>query len=210
MSIKYKWGVREISPPQTYDWILKKHYAHRIPSISYAFCLYDENKVMQGICTFGVPASHSLCIGICGVEYQELVLELNRLCLSEGLPQNSASFLVGRSIKLLSFPKILVSYADKGMGHIGFFYQATNWVYTGETNERTDIATVGGKHSRHYDKKSDYNNRQLRTAKHRYIYFHRCPNIVKQSLRYSILPYPKGDSQRYNADYEPIRQGVLA
>ncbi len=201
--------VREIPILQTHDWILYKHYAHRLPSISWAFGLYDASSILQGICTFGTPASHSLCIGICGEKYKDLVLELNRLCLNDELPKNSASFLIARSIKLLPKERILVSYSDTGMNHTGYIYQATNWLYTGITKERTDIATGDGKHSRHYKKGGDYSKRQLRTAKHRYILFHKCPQSIIKELRYPILPYPKGDNIRYDASYQPVVQGLL-
>ena len=29
----------------------------------------------------------------------------------------------------------MVSYADSGMNHCGYIYQATNWIYTGATKE---------------------------------------------------------------------------
>jgi len=43
--------VRQIPKEQTHDWLLKKHYAHRIPSIMYAFGLYDVDNILQGVCT---------------------------------------------------------------------------------------------------------------------------------------------------------------
>lgn len=190
------------------EWLLKRHYALRLPSISFAFGLVLDSEV-RGVCTFGVPASPSLCKGICGEAYKDLVLEFNRLVIEDAAPPNSASFLIGRSIRQLPSPRILVSYADTGQGHIGYVYQATNWIYTGLTKERSDIFSGDGKHARHYDRNGDYSQRQLRTAKHRYIYFHKCPREIKNHLRYPELPYPKGDTMRYKAD-EPInKQGVL-
>lgn len=190
------------------EWLLKRHYALRLPSISFTYGLVVAREI-KGICTFGVPASPSLCKGICGKDYKDLVLEFNRLCIEEDMPRNSASYLIGRSIRQLPSPRILVSYADTGQGHIGYVYQATNWLYTGLTKARTDIFTGGMKHSRHYDKDGNYSKRQSRTAKHRYIYFHRCSPVIKSSLRYPILPYPKGDSLRYKANSPIAKQGVL-
>ena len=81
MSIKdYK--ITSIKPSETHEWILYKHYAKRIPSISYAFGLYDD-KTLVGICTYGLPASPSLCVGVCGENYKNKVLELNRLCIND-------------------------------------------------------------------------------------------------------------------------------
>ena len=57
--------------------ILNKHYAQRKPSISYLFGLYNDS-VLVGVCSFGKPASNSLCVGVCGKEHSSRVYELNR------------------------------------------------------------------------------------------------------------------------------------
>jgi len=207
-----EYRVRRIPPKQTHEWLLKKHYAHRIPSISFAFGLYDSESVLQGICTIGKPASPNLCFGICGEIYSEKVYELNRLCVNDNQPKNTSSYFVGRVLRNLHLGIILVSYADTAQSHIGYIYQATNWLYTGETKERTDIAVQEGTHSRHYKKSENYPERKLRSAKHRYVYFlgtRRQKDEMRKSLKYAILPYPKGDNQRYDASYEPQVQGVL-
>lgn len=192
--------------PVTYDdvvpWLLKIHYAHRVPSISYAFGLFDSDNFMIGVCTFGLPASPFLCIGVCGEENKDSVIELNRLVLSEGLPKNTASYFISKCIKNLPKKMIIVSYADAGMNHIGYVYQATNWLYTGATKERTDMSAGEGKHSRH--NKGDSTNRVFRSSKHRYVYFHKCPKEVRDQLRYKTEPYPKGDNRRYRIDPDEI------
>lgn len=98
---------------------------------------------------------------------------------------------------------IIVSYSDTAMNHHGYIYQACNFLYTGMTNERTDIFTEEGKHSRHYSEEDLHGEyRQVRSAKHRYVYF--CTYIKREkdewrkALRYPVLPYPKGDN---NEDY---------
>ena len=206
MSIKDIYKVLPIKSEETYDWLLNKHYAKRIPSISWAFGLYEDG-ILVGVVCYGTPASPSLVIGVCGEEHLYKVIELNRLVLNDDLPKNSASFLVGASLRMLPKPKIVVSYADTGRGHIGYIYQACNFIYTGLTVARTDIDT-GDKHSRHYKKDCDYSKRKIRTQKHRYIYFVGC-NKLRAKLNYPILPYPKGDNQRYDASYKPKTQGIL-
>jgi hypothetical protein len=206
MSIKKKYDVKPIKSFETYDWLMHKHYARRIPSISYAFGLYDNYGAMQGVCTFGKPASPNLCDGICGAEYSKYVYELNRLVINELCINNTASYFISKCLKLLPKNMILVSYADTKMGHIGKIYQATNWIYTGATTERTDIGTEDNNHSRHYDKNQDYKiNRKHRSSKHRYVYF----TGTKYELNYKIQPYPKGESKRYDANYTPQTQTTL-
>ena len=85
--------------------ILEIHYAKRKPSISFAYGLYDKDELI-GVCTFGSPASPSLCKGIAGEHNKSKVIELNRLVLKHNR-NNEASYLIGQSLKLLPKPKIV-------------------------------------------------------------------------------------------------------
>lgn len=40
--------VDNIARDLTYEWLMYKHYAHRIPSITYSFGLFDANKHFIG------------------------------------------------------------------------------------------------------------------------------------------------------------------
>ena len=59
----------------------------------------------------------------------EGVLTLSRLVVAPHVPTNGASFLLGRSMKLLDRQRwpVLVTYADTNQGHTGAIYRATNW-----------------------------------------------------------------------------------
>jgi hypothetical protein len=211
MSIKDKYKVDSIDTYLTKDWLLHKHYAKRIPSISYAFGLY-ENEILSGVLTIGKPASPNLCDGVCGIDFSKYVYELNRLCVNDGLEKNVLSFFVSSTLKKINVRMILVSYADTMMSHNGYIYQATNWLYTGKTKERTDIGDEDGTHSRHYDKNKEYTTRKFRSSKHRYIYFlgnKYQKNLMLKNLNYKIEPYPKGDNKRYDSSYQPMIQTKL-
>ncbi len=189
-----RYFVIPITYEDTKDLILNVHYARRMPSVSYAFGLYHGMDGLQGICTFGSPASPWLCKGVCGEEHKSKVLELNRVVLVNNRP-NEASLLVARSIALLPKPKILVSYADTAHDHVGYVYQATNWLYTGATKPRTDIATVNGKHPRHHA--GDRTKRVYRSAKHRYVFMHgnkKDKRLLTKCLRYGTESYPKKET----------------
>lgn len=60
--------VRKVETKMCDDLILNVHYAHRKPSISFAYGLFENNELI-GCCTYGTPASSSLLKGVCGVEY---------------------------------------------------------------------------------------------------------------------------------------------
>ena len=186
-----EYEVVQIPYSATKDWILNIHYAKRMPSISFAYGLYHYDE-MVGMVSYGTPASPFLCKGICGEEHKHNVIELNRLVLKDNLP-NQASFLVSRSLKLLPKPKVVVSYADTAQDHAGIIYQACNFLFTGTTKARTDMASADGKHSRHH--LGDRQNRINRSAKHRYVYFigsKKDKKTLRNALRYTIEDtYPK-------------------
>jgi len=202
----------------TKEWLLKKHYAKRLCSISYCFGLFDELNILIGICTFGSPPSRALCIGVCGVENAHKVNELNRLCVNEGLEKNVLSYFVSSCLSLLPNDLIIVSYADTSQGHNGYIYQATNWIYTGLSAKRTERYDVNNpnKHSKSVteSKQNKYEDLAVRDRpqKHRYIYFtgHKKQiKYFKSILRYKTYPYPKGDNKRYDSSYNTTIQTTL-
>ena len=225
MSIKGKYTVLSVPNFQCKDWLLNKHYAGTIPNIMYAFGIFDENKILQGICCYGTPANnHNNMMG----NFQQI--ELVRLVINEGLDKNLLSFFVTKTFNYLTKPMSLISYADVGKNHHGYIYQSTNWVYTGlgggvdfyideELNEihsrimsdyrlkfpsmtREEIA------NKHKWKKAEG------TYKHRYFYFignKKDKQIWLENVKekYQILAYPKGDNTRYDASYEPPVNRIL-
>ena len=191
--------IEQITHELALEFIMPKHYAGRKPQVTKAFGWYEDDKLVA-VCTFGKPASPQLCDGICGKEFSSSVYELNRLVRIEDFDGQLSQFIAGCLRELKKENWIVVSYADSGMTHHGYIYQASNFLYTGCTKQRTD-RYVEGKHSRHADFDNPKGIRQVRTAKHRYVYF--CTSDIKfkrqwkESLNYPILPYPKGDNENY-------------
>jgi len=180
-----------------------------MPCITDAFGLFIDGD-MIGVVTYGVPASYHLCIGIAGKEEKDNVLELNRLVIkpdAEG--KNLASYLVGHSLKMLKNGTYVVSYADTAWSHVGYIYQATNFIYTGLSAKRTDKYQPSGLHPRAYNKDDHSMMRQSRSQKHRYIYLvgdKKTKKLMRSKLKYPILPYPKGDEIRYDTkNPKPIK-----
>jgi hypothetical protein len=224
--MKADFNIQPIPSQETWEWLLKKHYAHRIPSISYAFGLY-ENNVLCGVCTFGTPSSAPLREGIAGKSYINNVIELNRLVV-ESRELNITSWFVSRCLKSFKY-KIVISYADTEQGHVGKIYQACNFLYTGLSAKRTDWKVNGMEHLHGQtiadesrgaedrvqymiDKYGDDFYLQDRPRKHRYIYIcgdKKFKRDALKSLKYPILEYPKGETKRYDASYKPIVQGIL-
>ena len=232
--MKNKYSIKAVYNSECYEWFLKKHYARRLPNINCAYGLYDSMNLLQGVCSFGRPMSHTLISGAVNGLYQDNFLELNRLVINEGLEKNVLSFFVSGCLNRLPKPSVVVSYADTSQGHHGYIYQATNWIYTGLSAKFKDYAVKGLENMHHssiedsvgrYDKNKNIDKHTLlkekygdrlytkeRPRKHRYFYFlgnKKDKSIMKDNLSYEIKPYPKGDNKRYDASYNPTVQGLL-
>ena len=197
--------VSAILSQDAHPWLTSIHYAHRIPSISYAYGLVNEGELV-GVVTYGTPPSSTLCRGVCGDEYQADVLELNRLVLKHNLP-NEASRLVGQSLRLLPSPRIVVSFADSAQAHVGYVYQATNFLYTGLSTKFLDPRVKGLEHQHHATYAHGLTNAQViakygvdnvtfieRSRKHRYVTFVGSKSqrrTYRSALRYEVQAYPK-------------------
>lgn len=196
-------SVTRIENALVKPWLLERHYARRMCSITYAFGLYDGEELV-GVCTFGSPASPPLCKGVCGEHNRDFVLELNRLVVDERRTKNTLSWFVSKCLDMLP-PSIVVSYADTSQGHHGYIYQATNWLYTGLSAKRQERYDVNNpdKHSRtiwHQTGVQVEFAYRDRPQKHRYIYFtgsKKQKRKWRKELNYDVLPYPKGDNTRY-------------
>ena len=194
--------------------ILNIHYAKRWCSISYAFGLFKD-KEMVGVVTYGTPPSSTLRIGIAGKENEKYVLELNRLVLLNN-HKNEASMLVGRSLKMLPKPSIVISYSDTSMNHHGYVYQACNFTYHGLSAKRSDWNVKNSNKHNHTltDEFRGLKNRtelarerykddfsyKPRPRKHRYIYITGSKSARKRlraDIKYKQYDYPKGDNKRY-------------
>ena len=221
--MKTTWSVIGIPPEATHDWLLKKHYAKRIPSIMYSFGVYVGH-LLQGIITYGEPASPPLCKGICGEIHSDSVIELNRLCISDDHDANLASYFVSRSLRLLPKPSIVVAFADTHMQHIGYVYQASNFLYTGLSARHLDWVESGANaHSRSTVRSFTTEQRLAdperfiqveHTRKHRYVYFTGTRKQVKKlqgDLNYPIQPYPKGEPAQYDSGLDvPTQMALLS
>lgn len=202
--------VVKISPRRTYPFLKTIHYALRIPSISYAFGLIDTDLNLKGICTFGTPC----CKAFNNLNWK--FLELNRLALIDN-KKNESSFLISASLKLLPKPLVIVSWSDMKMGHLGVIYQASNWIYSGESAEgfeylingksyhpRTVIAKFGTVKKEILKKSGLTSEKIITEIKHRYFYPLAISKKQKKEMinwvseHFGIFPYPKGPKTTYN------------
>ena len=202
--LKNKYDVIQLINGEHNEWLLKKHYAKRTCSVSYAFGLVDDKNIV-GVVTFGSPPNRMYNDGFCIFnDIKVKTLELNRLVLNSGLEKNILSYFVSHAIKLLPQPMALVSYADPNKDHHGYIYQATNWIYTGVSTPKHKYLFDDGSEfdiRRGIDNKGEIVGKVEMLPTHRYIYLHGKKSEKKFMMKHFKLPitdYPKGDNKRYD------------
>ena len=195
--------IKSLNHKEYYDWLLTKHYAKRICSVSYCFGLVCGDFI-EGVITFGSPPNYTYNDGACLYKnYKCKTLELNRLVINEYNVKNLLSYFVANSIKKLPKPLTLVSYADPNYNHHGYIYQATNWIFTGESNPRKKyIYSDGSTHNvrRHHENRGELISTEKIKPTLRYIYLHgdkKQKKEMKKHLSVKNLPYPKGQNKKY-------------
>lgn len=203
--------VKRIDRDTAINIVSKYHYLHRPCPCSMAFALCDGDNNIGGVVTYGVPPSHTLLKGICGEQEAHNIYELNRLWVHPQMPHNSASRLVGKSLHRLD-KEIVVSFADTAVGHVGYVYQACNFLYCGVSNTSFLDPVIKGCEGMHHvtltrgmtmsEIEQTFGKENVtwvpRSKKHRYVYFNasgKRKRKLLQELQYKILPYPKGDSK---------------
>ena len=188
--------------------IERYHYLHSLPGgTMMTFGVLLERRLLGAIAFGAGPAQGyrlvgSACLGDC--------LALTRLWLSDELPSNSESRVLGiiiRALRKHTDIKFLVSYADPSQGHVGTIYQATGWLYTGlsqvmplydlgdgKVYHSRSLAHIYGTHSvRHFISRGVPVRLVPQAGKHRYVKF--LDTSWESRLKVPVLPYPKKEGR---------------
>jgi hypothetical protein len=203
-------NVVKLSKAECEEWVKTKHYSRRA-SIFWAGFGLEINGMIEGVCVYGQPSPPIQKHAFKDRDFQ--LFELARLVVQT--PQkNAASFLVGNSLRMLSSPCAVISYADTEQGHSGIVYQATNWHYTGATKSHDKAYMVAGKRTHPMTLRDQGITDPTRWAKengiamvppmekHRYFQFvgdKRQRRSMAAKLQYPIVStYPKSPRSRYD------------
>ncbi len=115
--------------------IEEHHYLHTVPAAaSRCFGVYLKDRLVGAVVfTPGARNAHQLL----QAGHQGDVLTLARLWLSDELPANSESRVIGICLRTLRRERrwrAVVSYADPSVGHVGTIYQAAGFLYLGQAH----------------------------------------------------------------------------
>lgn len=184
--------------------IVSHHYSHSFPGgTKLTFGVILKSKLL-GVMAFGVGPYFGY--KLVDEATPDDAITLTRLWLSDELPGNSESRVLGialRSLRKDTNLKFVIAYSDPAAGHLGTIYQATNWLYTGFStamplydigdgtlHHSRSLAQRLGSHSIRYLTQQGINaKRVMQQAKHRYIYF--LDESWRSRLAVPVLPYPK-------------------
>jgi hypothetical protein len=191
VNLKIDWASHEAAKYACLNW----HYSKTIPVNKLVKIGVWENDKFIGVLIFGKGTSATLHKQF-NLESTE-VCELVRVALNNHI--NPVSKMMAIAIKFLKRGcpelKVIVSFADPSEGHHGGIYQATNWIYTGnsaDTNEyfynkswrhATDV------YKRLSSDKIKMLQKRKKTGKYRYVFplNQEMYNIVIKQKK----PYPK-------------------
>lgn len=186
---------------------LRYHYARRVPQVSEGYSVFTDDGEFCGTVCFGTGACPQI-----GRPYglvQGEVLELVRVALNgkQGHGQTSCAVMMATRQLHRDRPlvRLLVSYADMDQDHAGTIYQATNWVYVGDSRVGDAMeARINGRtvHNKTIiDKYGSFNLEYLREhvdpkaeyiyakGKHKYLY--PLDRRMRKAINRLSLPYPK-------------------
>ena len=196
--------VHTATPAHLKPLLVRHHYLHTVPAGTHLAFGVSLEGTLCGALTLGVGPAHAY--GLVEGAGPKDCLTLTRLWLSDALPRNSESHVLGIVLRLLrrhTSVKFLLSYADPSRGHLGTIYQAAGWLYTGlsqamplydlgdgKARHSRSLAHAYGTHSVRHFARHGVNVRLVPQAqKHRYLCF--LDPAWRPRLRVPVLPYPK-------------------
>ena len=208
--------------------ICKHHYSHTISfGVTLSLGIFKKGEPSQfindtedkllGVIVYSVPTGANVVNSISPlITKQSQIFELTRLWINDALGKNTESWAIAQSFKYLKkfYPKVkvVISFSDTDVYHLGTIYQATNFIYQGKRNcsggER--YSWDGGKTYHHFkglaNKHKITSKKELLkrlpdntivkegSQKHRYIMLLGNKKENKQilkTLKFSSKPYPK-------------------
>ena len=154
-----------------------------------AYGLFWESNL--GCCVvYGSPNPMQIARSVFGGQHTDRVMQLHRGASTWWAHEHAASFLLGRSLRLLKRDGwgAVVAFSDPQAGEIGTVYQASNWRYCGLTAKRPDYHDATGKRQVGHFAVAGLIRRE-RPRKHRYLYL--LDHRLAPDLCWSTRVYPK-------------------
>ena len=205
--------VDKVDQAAAKELILKYEWLGTMGRSLASYGLYGPGNELLGVVLFGWPSSVE-SRDVCGKEYRDIAVCLERGACVHYAPDNAASFLISRAVKLAAAEhgwRIFYAYADMEAGEYGYVYQACNWLYIGQGVGRggswrlredfyipEEDKVISSRALRHrgitVTQAREMWESRWKHPKHKYVHFE-CNRtqrkVLLAALRYPVLPYPK-------------------
>ena len=131
--------------------MIDAHYLHKWPGVTVLTLGLCRDDVAVGVVVFALPPRET------AKRYGGETWELARLWVHDDEPRNTESWFLSRVVRYVRrhhpSVRVLVSYADPSVGHVGTVYRAANWRADGRTDDerktpRCDYVAGGKRYSR--------------------------------------------------------------
>jgi hypothetical protein len=140
--------VEKIKAAEAKQVILRYEWLGTMPGrTASCYGLKSPTGALLGVTVFGYTMSPE-SREICGKENRHLAICLERGACVPDAPENAASFLISRAIKLAAEEhdwRIFYAYADPEAGEVGTIYQALNWLRLPNTRSVENLKLPDGK-----------------------------------------------------------------
>jgi hypothetical protein len=128
--------VAVVTPATARAVIVRHHYSKAWPTGNFvSFGAFLGGK-MCGVATFGHPANQHNWKTVKACKAPRDMAELTRLWIADWAPPFVESRTIAACLRILrrdKVCKVALSYADPSQGHFGTVYQASNWVFAGQS-----------------------------------------------------------------------------
>lgn len=190
--LRVDWATHEAAKYACEHW----HYSRCLPPSKTAKLGVWEEKQFIGVIVYGVGATSALCKPY-GLQPDQ-GCELVRIALTKH--KTPVSRLIAISLKIIRATfrglRLIVSFADPEQGHYGGIYQASGWLFCGDTTRSDEYFYKGkrwqGRAFRHKHKGME-NHPSVRkikgSSKHRYLM--PLDNEMRKKILPLSRPYPK-------------------
>jgi len=213
-----RYTVGKIDRKMAKQLVVEYHYSHSWTSCKHSLGLLKDNLVV-GVAVYGSPVGRLAAQSISSDVNENEVLELTRLWIADTEGKNIESWFLGQTFEWLKRKdkkiKVLMSYVDPTVGHIGTIYQATNWLYQGSDIRTADyfMYKIGDECYHPRTVFSKYNTNDWKVLqkmipgiemismekKHRYIYIladKREKRKILETLKHPTKQYAKFERKR--------------
>ena len=202
--------VRAVTFKEAKRLIVWGHYTGSLTKGRHSFGLFRGDR-MVGAAVYGQPSGRGVAASMWEGGDERNTLELLRLFVMDGTGKNAETWFMARCHKLLPREvRLLVAYSAPAAGHHGGCYQASNWLFLGQSKSGQNYyyRNAAGDYVNkripwQYGPRNGWDYTEAESAEllgltrveepRKMVYVLPLDRRVVKLLKRSVLPYPKPD-----------------